>query len=109
VGAIRANDFPRQANESGRAGGDHASLRTDPDDAERDTGIYRSKGWGFESLRAPGPLLAALVAPPVDVPRGLAPVTAGAELTGCQHDLERDYRLDVQKREKPPASGVTSA
>ena len=52
VGAIRTNDFPRQANESGRAGGDHASLRTDPDDAERDTGIYGSEGWGFESLRA---------------------------------------------------------
>ena len=35
MGAIRANDFPRQADESGWAGGDHASLRTDPDDAER--------------------------------------------------------------------------
>jgi hypothetical protein len=44
VGAIRANDFPRPANESGRAGGDHASLRTDPDDTERDTGIYESEG-----------------------------------------------------------------
>jgi hypothetical protein len=43
VGAIRTNDFPRQANESGRAGGDHASLRTDPDDAERDTGICGQK------------------------------------------------------------------
>jgi hypothetical protein len=42
VGATRANDFLRRANESGRAGGDHPSLRTDPDDAERDTGIYRS-------------------------------------------------------------------
>jgi len=27
VGAIGANDFPRQADESGRAGGDHASSR----------------------------------------------------------------------------------
>jgi len=32
VGAIRVNDFPRQADESGRAGRDHASSRTDPDD-----------------------------------------------------------------------------
>jgi hypothetical protein len=44
MGAIRANDFPRQADESGRAGDDHASMRTDPDDAERDTGIYGSGG-----------------------------------------------------------------
>jgi hypothetical protein len=35
MGAIRANDFPRQADESGRAGDDHASMQTDPDDAER--------------------------------------------------------------------------
>ena len=52
MGATRANDFTRQAHESGQAGDDHASLRTDPDDAERDTGIYGSEGWGFESLRA---------------------------------------------------------
>jgi hypothetical protein len=52
VGAIRANDFPRKANRYGQAVGDHASLRTDPDDAERLTGIYGSEGWGFESLRA---------------------------------------------------------
>ena len=44
MGGIRANDFPRQANESGRAGGDHPSVRTDPDDAERDTGTYGSQG-----------------------------------------------------------------
>ena len=42
MGATRANDFTRQAHESGQAGDDHASLRTDPDDAERDTGIYGS-------------------------------------------------------------------
>jgi len=30
LGATRANDFPPQANESGRAGRDHVSLRTDP-------------------------------------------------------------------------------
>ena len=52
VGAIRANDFPRQANGCGQADGDHASSRTDPDNAERLTGIYGSEGWGFESLRA---------------------------------------------------------
>ena len=52
LGAIQANDFPREANGYRQAGGDHASLRTDPDDAERLTGIYGSEGWGFESLRA---------------------------------------------------------
>ena len=51
-GAIGANDFPRQSDGSGRAAGDHASSRTDPDDTERLTGIYGSEGWGFESLRA---------------------------------------------------------
>jgi hypothetical protein len=39
-------------NEPGQARGDHASSRTDPDHAERLTGIYGSEGWGFESLRA---------------------------------------------------------
>jgi hypothetical protein len=38
--------------------------------------------------------------------RGLAPVTAGAELTGRQHDLERDHRLDVQAREALLRLGV---
>jgi hypothetical protein len=42
VGATRADDFLRQANEYGQTDGDHASSRTDPDDAERLTGIYRS-------------------------------------------------------------------
>jgi len=42
VGATWANDFPRQTNEDGQAGGDHASSRTGPDDAERLTGIYGS-------------------------------------------------------------------
>jgi hypothetical protein len=46
LGATRANDFPRQANGYGQAGGDLASSRTDPDDAERLTGIY-----GLEGLR----------------------------------------------------------
>jgi hypothetical protein len=35
VGAIRPNGFPRQANGCGQAGDDHASSRTDPDNAER--------------------------------------------------------------------------
>jgi hypothetical protein len=52
LGATRANDFMCQANEYGQAGGDHARSRTDPDDAERLTGIYGSEGLGFESLRA---------------------------------------------------------
>ena len=42
LGAIRANNFSRQANEYGQTNGDHASSRTDPDDAERLTGIYGS-------------------------------------------------------------------
>lgn len=44
MGATRANDFLRQANEYGQTDGDHASSRTDPDDAERLTGIYGSEG-----------------------------------------------------------------
>jgi hypothetical protein len=44
VGAIRANDFPPQANGYGQADGDHASSRTDPDNAEHQTGIYGSEG-----------------------------------------------------------------
>src|SRR5215470_11180743 len=42
VGAIRANDFPRQANGYGQATDDHPSSWTDLDDAERLTGIYES-------------------------------------------------------------------
>jgi len=41
-GAIGANDFLRQANEYGHTDGEHASSRTDPDNAERLTGIYGS-------------------------------------------------------------------
>jgi len=52
VGANRMNDFPRYAYRSGQADGDHARSWTDPDDAERLTGIYGSEGWRFESLRA---------------------------------------------------------
>jgi hypothetical protein len=44
VAATQADDFPRQANGYGQAGDDHASSRTDPDDAERLTGIYGFKG-----------------------------------------------------------------
>jgi len=56
VGATRANNIPRQADRYGQPGRDHPSARTDPDDAERLTGIYGSEGWGFESLRARTPL-----------------------------------------------------
>jgi hypothetical protein len=42
LGAIRVNDFLRHANGSGQADGDHASSRTNPDGAERLTGIYGS-------------------------------------------------------------------
>jgi hypothetical protein len=44
VGANRMNDFPRHAYRSGQADGDYARSRIDPDDAERLTGIYGSKG-----------------------------------------------------------------
>ena len=52
LGATRVNDFPHSANDCGQATGDFPRSRTDLDDAERDTGNYRSEGWGFESLRA---------------------------------------------------------
>ncbi|MGN6173669.1 MAG: zinc-binding dehydrogenase [Streptosporangiaceae bacterium] len=42
VGASRANNFLWQANGSGQADYDRPSPRTDPDDAERLTGIYGS-------------------------------------------------------------------
>ena len=42
MGAIRLNAFPRRADGYGQAGGDHASSRTDPDNAERLTGICGS-------------------------------------------------------------------
>jgi len=69
-GAIGANDFPRQSDGSGRAAGDHASSRTDPDDTERLTGIYGSEGWGFESLRArPGQRPIAILQRPSLLPK----------------------------------------
>jgi len=42
LGATRANDFPRQADECGQAAGDHARSWTDLDGAERGTGNYGS-------------------------------------------------------------------
>ncbi len=42
--AVRADDFPRQADGYGQVPDDHARSRTDPDDAERRTGIYRPEG-----------------------------------------------------------------
>jgi hypothetical protein len=46
LGATRANDFCRQSDECGQAGGGHASSRTDPDTPERLTGIYGSDAFG---------------------------------------------------------------
>lgn len=43
LGATRPDDFSRPADECGQVVGDHARSRTDPDDAERDTGTYRSE------------------------------------------------------------------
>ena len=44
VGATRANDLPRRADDYGHAADNLASSRTDPNDAERDTGNYGSQG-----------------------------------------------------------------
>jgi hypothetical protein len=53
VGATRANEFPRKADGPGQTRGDHASSRTDPENAERLTGIY-----GSDCKRLVGPNLA---------------------------------------------------
>jgi len=53
MGAIRLNAFPRRPDGYGQAGGDHASSRTDPDNAERLTGIYGSEGWVAQARRPP--------------------------------------------------------
>ena len=44
------NDLPGQANGYGQPGSDHASSRTEPDNAERLTGIYDliTSGWSAE-------------------------------------------------------------
>jgi hypothetical protein len=52
LGGIGADDLLRQANKYGWADCDHASPRTDPDDAERRTGIYGSDGGRW--VRGPG-------------------------------------------------------
>ncbi len=57
VGATRANDFPRQADECGQAAGDHARWRTDPDDAERDTGNYGSDAPDTNDSRRPDTMI----------------------------------------------------
>jgi hypothetical protein len=49
MGATRANDLPRQADDYGHAYDNLASSRTDPNDAERDTRIYGSDGSGTTS------------------------------------------------------------
>ena len=48
LGATRANDFTRRPYEFGLATGDHARSRTDPDEAEHDTGIYGLERWPTE-------------------------------------------------------------
>ena len=52
LGASRANSFQRQADGYEQTAVGHTSSRTDPDDAERLTGIYGLEGWGLESLQA---------------------------------------------------------
>jgi hypothetical protein len=59
VGATRANNFPRQANGYAQADGDHPSLRANPDNSERLTGIYGSvsvvpggSGWAAARIGA---------------------------------------------------------
>jgi hypothetical protein len=46
------NGLPVQANGYGQPASDHASSRTEPNNAEHLTGIYGSEGRGFESPRA---------------------------------------------------------
>jgi hypothetical protein len=68
-GSHPGEPLPAQANGSGQAYGDHASLRTDPNHTERLTGIYGSEGWGFESLRArPGQQPIAILQRPLLLP-----------------------------------------
>jgi hypothetical protein len=82
VGAIRTNDFARNADGCGQAGGDHPSSRTDPDDAERLTGIYGSVPVGRwrEAAAEPLPVLGP-EGPAVRV--GLPPETSQAPPTAC--------------------------
>ena len=54
MGATRANDFPRQADDYGQEHGHLPSPRTGPDDSERLTGIYRSDGRRLEACCAIG-------------------------------------------------------
>ena len=51
VGATRANDLSRQADDNEHAADNLASSRTDPNDAERDTGNYGSMVVPFACLR----------------------------------------------------------
>jgi hypothetical protein len=53
LGAIGANDFPRQANEYGQADSDHARSRTDPDNAERLTSMYGLDGLPYLARLTP--------------------------------------------------------
>jgi hypothetical protein len=85
LGAIRANDFPRQVNESGQAGGYHPSLGTDPDD-ERLTGIYGSDG-RYRSAR--------------DI-RGMRTVPASTAVASCL--VRHSARVEVTMVCKPSAS-----
>ena len=47
------NDLPHQADGSERAGGDHASLRIDPDSAERLTAFTDEKVGGSSPSERP--------------------------------------------------------
>jgi hypothetical protein len=69
LGANRTNDFPRQTDEHGQAADDHASSRTDPNDAERDTGNYGSALGTAGAVHSPGPTPA--LGPPFSRPRAL--------------------------------------
>ena len=96
MGAIRVNDFPRQTDGYGQVGGDHASSRTDPDNAERLTGIYGSEGWGFESLRArPGQQPIAILQRPL-----LLPELLPKRPSSCpEHLIDRVGRLLAKPRQ----------
>ncbi len=57
VGATRANDIPSRGNGCGLPAGNHPSSRTDPDEAEHDTGIRirRSEGGHRRTTALPFP------------------------------------------------------
>src|SRR6476660_9251028 len=90
LGATRLKDFRRRLNGSGQGSGNRAKSRTDPDDAERLTGIYRSDGrWvpkeagGSTEHRAGHKIIDSLdvqLVPLAGVPHSMFPVSVSSLL-----------------------------